>query len=27
MQASDNFKPKPVKGDKSFYDKVKEAFK
>jgi len=27
MQESDNFKPKPVKGDKSFYDKVKEAFK
>lgn len=27
MQASENFKPKPVKGDKSFYDKVKEAFK
>ena len=27
MQESENFKPKPVKGDKSFYDKVKEAFK
>ena len=27
MQASENFKPKPIKGDKSFYDKVKEAFK
>jgi molecular chaperone DnaJ len=27
MQESENFKPKPIKGDKSFYDKVKEAFK
>jgi molecular chaperone DnaJ len=27
MQSSENFIPKPVKGDKSFYDKVKEAFK
>jgi len=27
MQESENFKPKPVKGDKSFYDKVKEALK
>jgi molecular chaperone DnaJ len=27
MQASTNFQPKPIKGDKSFYDKVKEAFK
>jgi len=27
MQGSENFKPKPIKGDKSFYDKVKEAFK
>jgi molecular chaperone DnaJ len=26
MQESENFKPKPVKGDKSFYDKVKDAF-
>jgi molecular chaperone DnaJ len=27
MQSSENFIPKPLKGDKSFYDKVKEAFK
>ena len=27
MQASPNFQPKPIKGEKSFYDKVKEAFK
>jgi len=27
MQESENFKPKPVKGEKSFYDRVKEAFK
>jgi molecular chaperone DnaJ len=27
MQSSANFQPKPIKGDKSFYDKVKEAFK
>jgi molecular chaperone DnaJ len=27
MQESENFKPKPIKGDKNFYDKVKEAFK
>jgi len=27
MQESENFKPKPIKGDKSFYDKVKEALK
>jgi molecular chaperone DnaJ len=27
MQESENFKPKSVKGEKSFYDKVKEAFK
>jgi molecular chaperone DnaJ len=27
MQTSENFIPKPVKGDKSFYDRVKEAFK
>jgi molecular chaperone DnaJ len=27
MQVSENFKPKPVKGEKSFYDRVKEAFK
>ena len=27
MQLSENFKPKPVKGDKSFYDRVKEAFR
>ena len=27
MQLSPNFQPKPIKGDKSFYDRVKEAFK
>jgi molecular chaperone DnaJ len=27
MQLSANFQPKPIKGDKSFYDRVKEAFK
>jgi molecular chaperone DnaJ len=27
MQLSLNFQPKPIKGDKSFYDRVKEAFK
>jgi molecular chaperone DnaJ len=27
MQESENFKPKPIKGEKSFYDRVKEAFK
>jgi molecular chaperone DnaJ len=26
MQASENFKPKPEKGDKSFFDKVREIF-
>jgi molecular chaperone DnaJ len=27
LQDSPNFQPKPVKGEKSFYDRVKEAFK
>jgi len=27
MQASENFQPKPAKGEKSFYEKVKDAFK
>jgi molecular chaperone DnaJ len=27
MQASENFQPKPTKGEKSFYEKVKDAFK
>jgi molecular chaperone DnaJ len=27
MQSSETFTPKPVKGEKSFYDRVKEAFK
>lgn len=27
LQESPNFQPKPVKGEKSFYDRVKEAFK
>jgi molecular chaperone DnaJ len=26
LQASDNFKPNPSKSDKSFFDRVKEAF-
>ncbi|MBC7422452.1 MAG: molecular chaperone DnaJ, partial [Ferruginibacter sp.] len=26
MQASENFTPKPEKGDKSFFDKVREMF-
>ncbi len=26
LNSSDNFKPNPAKGDKSFFDKVKEAF-
>jgi molecular chaperone DnaJ len=27
MQSSENFKPKNTKGEKSFYDRVKEAFR
>jgi molecular chaperone DnaJ len=27
MQSSENFQPKPTKGEKSFYEKVKDAFK
>jgi molecular chaperone DnaJ len=27
MQLSENFKPKNIKGEKSFYDRVKEAFR
>jgi molecular chaperone DnaJ len=26
LQSSDNFKPNPSKSDKSFFDRVKEAF-
>jgi len=26
LQASENFKPNPNKSDKSFFDRVKEAF-
>jgi molecular chaperone DnaJ len=26
MQSSENFKPQPVKGEKSFFDRVREAF-